>query len=207
MAAVTELAAWDLPYPDQRPLEGDALDGDAEANIVTKHAHVMDPYHRGRQSLRRLYAYSAASEGSSMQQADAVVQMADWDLLYSHNSQAVESYELAHAMLQQDGATETSIEQLFGPPTPVVLPAFQPNPLAPDATRVETGYIDVEFEITKYGRSRAVEILQEANASHAEKQDLMALIRSSRYRPRLTDGAFADAAQVRMRYYLYPERK
>ena len=203
MAAVTQLAAWDLPYPDQRPLEGDSLDADADGNFVTKHAHIMDPYHRGRQSLRRLYAYGAASEGTSLQKADAVVQMADWDLLYSHNSQAIESYELAHAMLEQDGAAETSVEQLFEPPTPVVLPAFQPNPLARDETRAETGYIDVEFEITKYGRSRAVEILDDANATHAAKQDLMALIRSSRYRPRLNEGVFADAAPVRMRYYLY----
>ncbi|HVJ31019.1 MAG TPA: hypothetical protein VNA66_11975 [Gammaproteobacteria bacterium] len=206
MAAVVELAGWDLPYPDDRPLEGDALDSGAEGNFVMKHAHIMDPYHRGRQSLRRLYAYSAASEGSSLLQADAVVQMADWDLLYSHNSQAIESYELAHAMLEQDGAAAMSVEQLFGPPTPVVLPAFQPNPLARDATRAETGYIDIEFEITKYGRSRAVEILDDANATHAAKQDLVSLIRSSRYRPRLTEGAFTDAASVRMRYYLYPER-
>ena len=203
MASVAQLAAWDLPYPDERPLEGDALDSGAESNFVTKHAHIMDPYHRGRQSLRRLYAYNAASEGSSLQQADAVVQMADWDLLYSHNSQAIESYELAHAILERDGAAVSSVEKLFGPPTPVVLPAFQPNPLARDETRAEKGYIDVEFEITKYGRGRAVEILDNANATHAAKQDLMALIRSSRYRPRLTEGAFAEATPVRMRYYLY----
>jgi hypothetical protein len=163
----------------------------------------MDPYHRGRQSLRRLYAYTAASEGTLLQQADAVVQLADWDLLYSHNSQAIESYELAHTMLEQEGAAEASVEQLFDPLMPVVLPAFQPNPLARDATRAETGYIDVGFEITKYGRSRAVEILGDANATHAAKQDLVALVRSSRYRPRLTEGAFADAAPVRVRYYLY----
>ena len=90
----------------------------------------MDPYYRGRQSLRRLYAYGAASSGSSLSQADAVVQIADWDLLYSHNGKAVESYAAAHAMLEQAGAAEASIEQLFAPPTPVVLPAFQPNPLA-----------------------------------------------------------------------------
>ena len=203
MAAVTQLAAWDLPYPDERPLEGDSLDSDAQGNFVTKHAHIMDPYHRGRQSLRRLYAYTAASEGTLLQQADAVVQLADWDLLYSHNSQAIESYELAHTMLEQEGAAEASVEQLFDPLMPVVLPAFQPNPLARDATRAETGYIDVGFEITKYGRSRAVEILGDANATHAAKQDLVALVRSSRYRPRLTEGAFADAAPVRVRYYLY----
>ncbi|HEX7237724.1 MAG TPA: hypothetical protein VF405_12230 [Gammaproteobacteria bacterium] len=198
MAAVAELAEWELPYPDERALEADLGD-----NIVTKHVRIMDPYQRGRQSLRRLYAYSAASSGSSVQQADAVVQMADWDLLYSHNSQAIESYELACTMLRDGGAAESSIDRLFGPPTPVVLPAFQPNPLAPDEARATTGYIDVAFEITKYGRSRAVEIRDAANASRAAKEDLVELIRSNRFRPRMTEGQFADASPVRLRYYLY----
>jgi hypothetical protein len=198
MAAVTQLAAWELPYPDEGP-----LDAAPDDNVAAKHAHAMDPYQRGRQSLRRLYAYGAASSGSPVQQADAIVQMADWDLLYSHNSQAIESYELAYAMLTEGGAAESSVDRIFGPPTPVVLPAFQPNPLAPDEARAATGYIDVAFEISKYGRSRAVEILDAANASHAAKQDLVALIRTSRYRPRMTDGVFADATPVRMRYYLY----
>jgi hypothetical protein len=106
-------------------------------------------------------------------------------------------------MLEQGGAPGSSIEQIFAPPTPVVLPAFQPNPLERDETRAATGYIDVAFEITKYGRSRAVEVLDAANASHGQQQDLIAMIRTNRYRPRLTDGAFADVTPVRMRYYLY----
>jgi hypothetical protein len=129
--------------------------------------------------------------------------MADWDLLYSHNGRAIESYEVARGMLEDAGSPASSVEQLFAPATPIVLPAFQPNPLVRDETRAATGYIDVAFEITKYGRSRAVEILDDANADNAAKQDLMALIRASRYRPRLTDGTFADATPVRMRYYLY----
>jgi hypothetical protein len=199
VAPVVELAEWDFPYPSA----GRLFDSDDEGNVVTKHTHLMDPYHRGRQSLRRLYAYGAASEGSSLSQANAVVQMADWDLLYSHNGQAVQSYEAAHEMLEQAGAPEASIDQLFAPPTPVVLPAFQPNPLANDAGRDPTGHIDVAFEITKYGRGRAVEFLDEANAPPPEKQRLLNLIKSNRFRPRLMDGEFADAAPVRMRYYLY----
>ncbi|HET7607563.1 MAG TPA: hypothetical protein VFL84_02710 [Gammaproteobacteria bacterium] len=201
MAAVAELAEWELPYPEEPSLQGDDDD-----HVLTKQVHIMDPYHRGRQSLRRLYAYGAASSDSSVEQAEAVAQMADWDLLYSHNGRAIESYDVARGMLDEAGVPASSVEQLFAPPTPVVLPAFQPNPLARDESRVATGYIDVAFEITKYGRSRAVEILDSANASHAAKQDLIALIRVNRYRPQLTDGVFADATPVRLRYYLYEER-
>jgi len=193
IAAVIELANWDLPYPDARA---------PEDNAPAKHAHTVDPYHRGRQSLRRLYAYAAASSGSSLLQADAMVQMADWDLLYSHNAEAVEGYARAQAMLEQDDAAAASIDELFAPPIPVVLPAFQPNPLARDETRA-AGYIDVAFEITKYGQSRGVEIVEEANASTAAKRDLLALIRNNRFRPRLTNGHVADATPVRVRYYLY----
>ena len=92
---------------------------------------------------------------------------------------------------------------MFSPSMPVVLPAFMPNPLASTETPGSSGYIDIAFEITKYGRPRAVEILDAANATTAAKRDLLALIRNNRFRPRLTDGQFADAAPVRVRYYLY----
>jgi hypothetical protein len=198
MAAVVQLANWELPYPSEPSLQADD-----NGNDFTKHAHFMDPYHRGRQSLRRLYAYGAASSESSVEQAEAVAQMADWDLLYSHNSRAVESYDVARAMLDEAGAPAASIEQMFAPATPIVLPAFQPNPLERDETRAATGYIDVAFEITKYGRSRAIEILDAANASHAQQRDLIGVIRTNRYRPQLTDGVFADVTPIRLRYYLY----
>jgi hypothetical protein len=198
MAAVVQLANWELPYPSEPSLQADD-----DGHDFTKHVHIMDPYHRGRQSLRRLYAYEAASSDSTLELAEAVAQMADWDLLYSHNGRAIESYDVARVMLEEVGAPASSIDRVFAPATPVVLPAFQPNPFERDETRAATGYIDVGFEITKYGRSRAVEVLDAANASHGQQRDLIALIRTNRYRPRLTDGVFADVTPVRMRYYLY----
>ena len=111
-----------LPYPSA----GSQDDGRA------REARITDPYHRGRQSLRRLYAYDAASSRPPLSQADAVVQMADWDLLYSHHGRAIEGYALVRACCERAGVADASIEQLFSPPIPVVLPAFQPNPLARD---------------------------------------------------------------------------
>ena len=164
---------------------------------------MMDPYQRGRQSLQRLYAYGAASSRSSLSQADAIVQLADWDLLHSHNGQAMDSYASAYALLAEAHAAEGSIAQLFAPPTPVVLPAFQPNPLVPDATRSATGHIDVAFEITQYGRGRAIEIRDSANASEEAKTRLVSVLKSNRFRPRATGGQFAEVTPVALRYYLY----
>jgi hypothetical protein len=197
MAPVIALANWDLPAAPQ------GRENAANSHFVIRHVEMMDPYQRGRQSLQRLYAYGAASSSPQRAQADAVVQLADWDLLHSHNGQAVGAYAAAYAMLEEAGAPEASIAQLFAPPLPVVLPAFQPNPLAPDEARSATGHIDVAFEITQYGRARGIEIRDAANAGGDALGRLISLVKSNRFRPRATAGQFADATPVLLRYYLY----
>jgi hypothetical protein len=198
MAPVLALADWDLPAA---PRQG--RQNAANSHFVIRHVEMMDPYQRGRQSLQRLYAYGTASSSPPRAQADAVVQLADWDLLHSHNGQAVGAYAAAYAMLEEAGDAEASIAQLFAPSLPVVLPAFQPNPLAPNEARPATGHIDVAFEITQYGRARGVEIRDAANAGGEALDRLISLVKSNRFRPRATAGQFADATPVVLRYYLY----
>jgi hypothetical protein len=129
--------------------------------------------------------------------------MGDWELLYSHYGQAVELYARAYAMLDENGATGEPIMRLFAPPTPVVLPTFQPNPLAADDTREPKGQIDVGFEITKYGRARKIDILGAENAAEADISRLDKLVATSRFRPRLTESGSPDTTPVVVRYYLY----
>ena len=198
IAPVAALADWNLPYENDQ-----SLDRNGRPNGTLRHIEMMSPYERGKQSLKRLYEYGAASSSPPLLQADAIVQLADWDLLHSHNSQAVDSYAQAYAMLAKAGSTDASIAGLFSPPTPVTLPAFQPNPLVPDVTRPTTGHIDVAFEITQYGRGREVVVRDTANVSDAATDRLVSLIKSTRFRPRLTDGRIAPATPVVLRYYVY----
>jgi hypothetical protein len=132
-----------------------------------------------------------------------LAQIGDWDLLYSHNGQAVSTYETARAILESAAAKGAALDTLFAPAIPIVLPAFRPNPLAAQEARAATGYIDVAFEITKYGRGRAVEVVKVDNASAVAVAELVGLIKSSRFRPRITGGRFAASAPVAFRYYLY----
>jgi hypothetical protein len=124
-------------------------------------------------------------------------------LLYSHNGQALASYERAREMLDRAAATEHDVEHLFAPSMPIVLPAFRPNPLAPRDAQPATGYIDVTFEITKYGRGRAVQIVGAADATKRDVDDLVGIIKRNRFRPRLTEAGFEATAPVALRYYVY----
>lgn len=197
MTPIVELAEWDLPYESAGTPEEHFLEPGAPRD-----ARYRAPYYRGRQSLRRLYAYSGASASAPAARANALVALADWDLLFSNNGLAVEGYTLAHDMLARGGAA-ASIADLFAPAVPVVLPSFERNPLAPDDTRPATGYIDVAFSITKYGRARNVKIKALENAGAGARADLVELLKTNRFRPRLTDGRVTDSDPVVVRYRLY----
>lgn len=200
MAPVVELAEWELPYDAKGTPEEEFLD-----ELGPRDARYRTPYHRGRQSLRRLYVYSASSSGPVESRASAIVDMADWDLLFSRNGLAVDGYTLARGMLEAAGADDFAIAQLFAPELPVVLPSFEANPLARDEARTATGHIDVAFAITKYGRARGIEVRDAANAAEADRTDLENLLKSRRFRPRLTHGGLSDSELVAVRYYLYEE--
>jgi hypothetical protein len=162
----------------------------------------LNYYYVGRQSLGRLVSYEFKAAAPSMSRIDAVIRLADWDLLYAGHALAHEGYEYAYAALRELGAAQESIE-IFSPKMPVVLPTFLPNPLASDETETAKGFIDVAFEITKYGTSRRVAILDTTtNATDDDKERLITLVRRSQFRPRVTDGQLAEASPVVVRYYL-----
>jgi tetratricopeptide (TPR) repeat protein len=168
---------------------------------------MITSYQLGRESYRRLIAYEEAvserspGDGAAWEnRLTAYLQLADWDLLYSENGAALDEYAQVHEMLAATGATAPLIAEIFAPPIPVTLPTFLPNPLQ---TPVSARYIDVGFEVTRYGQGRRIEILGAApNVPEATKRELASVIMGSRFRPRVMDGALARAAPVRVRYYL-----
>ena len=167
---------------------------------------VTSRYEIGRDSYRRLTAYDEKAYGTAVpatqlqSRLEAHLQLADWDLLYSRNGLALEQYARVLAQIETTVVAAPLIAEIFAPAVPIVLPTFLANPLqTPSSGR----YIDVAFEITRFGESRRVEILgAAANVSDADKNDLLALIKGSRFRPRVTDGELARAAPVALRYYL-----
>jgi tetratricopeptide (TPR) repeat protein len=176
---------------------------DLEMELV-RSSYAHDGFGVGRASLRRLFSYEVAKGAPRSSQIDALVQLADWDLLFvSARGAPLDLYEVAYAYLKLEETAQESIERVFSPDIPVVLPAFLPNPLMPDNTREHTGYIDVAFELTKFGQSRNIEIVGATeNATRAAKEELVHLISRSRFRPRVTNGEFARTPPIVVRYYL-----
>ena len=197
MDSMAALAEWELPQAgaEPSPEQNEPRDGKPLAIRFYERECLDDCL--GRQSLQRLLAYEIATAAPFREQVEAFIRIADWE----GGERALERYERAIEMLQQAGA-QTSIDELFAPKTPVVLPTFVPNPLATDRTQASTGHIDVAFEITDYGKARRVQILDATNATDGDKARLAQLIQRSRFRPRLTDGEFARASPVVLRYYL-----
>ena len=162
-------------------------------------------------SLVRLIAYEIRSGASDADRANAFVELADWHLLSAppdrrhfetSTDTALEIYERAFAELQRD---DEARESLFSPESPVTLPVHEPNPFITASTGASSRYVDVAFDVTKYGRGERVAILDTGNrATRAEQRDLIRLIESTSFRPRYVDGKLVDSAGVVVRYYLGP---
>ena len=116
--------------------------------------------------------------------AQALIELADWSLLFSRNGTAVKRYAEAHALLVANGVPAASIEELFPADTPVFLPTFAPTPFDGAAGAGSAGYVDVDFEVGKYGQPRDVTIVAMAgDAAAAASKELAAAINRGRFRP------------------------
>jgi hypothetical protein len=157
-------------------------------------------YQTGRRSLRRLVAYDVANAEPLVGRADALLQIADWDLLYGQRPLALDTYEATYEFLKREGVEPAAIYALFSPEVPVVLPAFLPNPLA---TSPSDEHIDVSFEITRFGTTGRVKVLAKTtNASDEAEERLVRLIERRQFRPRVVDGEFPRSTPVVVRYHL-----
>jgi tetratricopeptide (TPR) repeat protein len=168
---------------------------------LLRSSYVHGSYETGRESLVRVIGYDVANAEPLMRRVDALVRAADWDLLFERSPQALATYQEIYAFLEQEGLAQAALDDVFSPEIPVVLPTFLPNPLASDGSR-STGHIDVAFEISRFGSSRRIKVLDRSNASAAAQQGLTELIARSRFRPRLTDGEFARTSRVVVRYFV-----
>jgi hypothetical protein len=173
---------------------------DLEMQIV-RDSYRYGGYWPGREALRRMLVNAERSSAPWLTAADAALQIGDWDLAFGGHPNALNIYEVIYAALIERGAARSVIEERFGSRVPVRVPTFEPNPFDASQAAADAGYIDVAFEITKYGRGRRARILgATANTTEADREALIGLIARSRFRPRIADGQFVDTEIVTRRY-------
>jgi hypothetical protein len=163
---------------------------------------VDDPlYGLGLVSYQRRVDFTgaAASPNQGADYARALVELADWSLLFSRNGTAVKRYAEAYEMLVGQSGSAASIEEFFPTDTPIFLPSFAPPPLDGAAVEGSTGYVDVDFEIGKYGQPRKVAIVAVAgDRAGAISKRLASAIGNGRFRP----SPLGESAEYRLRYSL-----
>jgi tetratricopeptide (TPR) repeat protein len=170
-------------------------------------------------AFRRLLEQETANPESPRSRPDVLIQIADWNVAGLHRLSStplseratrvltqhelpLEQYGLAYEELKKAGIDQTSIDAIFAPSMPVVLPAFLPNPLASEASGA-IGYIDVAFDVTPHGYAENVEVLGATKSLIKRvERDLVSLIEQSPFRPRTTHGEFAERSRVEVRYYV-----
>ncbi len=160
-------------------------------------------YAAGRSSLLRQVSYDVARDEPLVTRVNSLIRVADWDLTFNQNGTALETYDQVYTLLRDKRAPTEAIDAIFSPKVPVVLPTFLPNPIDTEEAG-SAGYIDVAFEIHKYGSARDVAVLHATpNVTATDKDALTSVIYRSRFRPRIVDGEFGHRSRVVLRYYLH----
>lgn len=161
----------------------------------------------GRRSL--LYLRDSEPQ-DSLARIDAMVQLADWDLMYApdlgtkYRDSAYEGYEEAYALAHEHSFPQADIDALFAPDVPVTLPSFLPNRFVSEETSTSRGHIDIQFGVTDKGTSDDVRVLDTttANVSRDVERDFVNEIKHGKFRPKIVDGEPADSGPFVIHYFL-----
>lgn len=142
--------------------------------------------------------------------AEAITHLADWYLMFERRRGALENYQLAWDILQQQENSEELTQRLFGRVVP--LPSFASSIKTPDAfyknedgtEALQYDYADLVFDVTANGTVRNIESISEENeANQAQLSKLRIWVRSTRFRPLIIDGEpqRSDGNHFRYRYW------
>lgn len=167
-------------------------------------------YINGRSAYERMRWYARARQEPLEEQAALLIAEADWHLLFRHHGRARALYQEAWEQLQKDGVSSAKREALLTPPLPQQLPEFMALPhsrghfgLAADTPLQWQGWIDVSFEVSRYGKPQRLTLLDSSEGTDkAVQARLRRLLMASPFRPHIgPEGPEAAAHVYRLRYH------
>lgn len=169
-----------------------------------------DDYDLGVESHKRRMAYLVADANRTPAQlVTAMLEEADWDLLFEHKTQAQDKYDTAYKFFNDNPGIIDSARELVYPAVPTVLPTYLPPPnsraklgIPADAHVNYFGYIDVSLALTKNGKTRRIrQIGKGGEVTRNMEIRLNQYLRQVLFRPRY-NGTEVDTGEFTLRYYI-----
>ncbi|MES2603683.1 MAG: tetratricopeptide repeat protein [Pseudomonadota bacterium] len=169
-----------------------------------------DDYDLGRESHKRRMAYLVADQKrSAAQLVTAMLEEADWDVLFGRKTEGADKYNAAYKFFNENPVILAEAGTVIYPAVPVVLPTYLPAPnsrerlgIAADAPVNYFGYIDVSFALTKFGKARKIKQLGTGGEITRNMEiRLNEYLRRVQFRPRY-QGTLVDTGVLTLRYYV-----
>jgi len=169
---------------------------------------LVNNFPAGEAALQRIVRIlREAQPTDNLARARAVLDLADWYILFEHPQRAQPLYAHAWGLLEE--AENLDVVNLFDEPEMLYFPApDDPSPPPPEQRGERTtGYVEVAFDVTEDGFVRDLDTVA------SEPDGLMDFrvrksLRLARFRPMLIDGVpvFTDYYTYRHEFPYYPER-
>ncbi|MDT8398819.1 MAG: hypothetical protein RQ899_09410 [Pseudomonadales bacterium] len=177
----------------------------------------QDPYdytkanfNNGTDAYERLLSYLEKSQQkNSLEYVLATIGLGDWYLLFGEMNKSEQQYGHALKLLNDGDFSEQDKQYLLKPAVPTELPAFgaasimtTPGPEEAFPSTHYRGYVDVRFEINRYGHVMNLDSIATSEEVPAYiVSELGWRLRDSRFRPPLAAYDKRTGEVQRLRYY------
>lgn len=160
-------------------------------------------FQHGSSALRRAIDYTHQSRNpKSGDIGERMMELGDWYMLFDRKNSALEMYEEAFTVMAASTMSNAAIDKVMTPGMPVKAPDIEMRQNARASSGPYRGFIDVEFDVSKYGIASNPEIIGASSSEHLDTlgKELFKTIRSCKFRPRIVAGTPTDE-RVRLRYF------
>lgn len=169
--------------------------------------YFLDSNTKGRAALERRYAYLRDNNNPAIEVIQALLDIADWYLIFERWSSAEDLYTQAFNLMEANGIEK--INGLDYPDLPVVIPSFLGSPysregngLTAEETLEYQGYIDISFSLSRFARPVRIRFDSRSEGTTEEtERALLDKIRSSTFRLQLKDRTEYSENDFSVRYY------
>jgi hypothetical protein len=161
----------------------------------------------GREALLEVVEYFQVQPGAEYELAEAVANLADWNLIFERYRRAEELYGEAWKILAEQENSEELLERLFGQVIPIPTFAQLPTNLllgasdSQDKLGLQHDYADVRMDVGQDGAPRRVEVITEENeANDRQLSRLRREVRDTVFRPLIVGGEIRESSGHVFRY-------